>query len=317
MLRTTAKPIRDNRMESHLTEESLWADALAARLRVVQANFADDDAGTRHNFLVEEIERAMKGSLPEKRKAMLEALTGRFPTWHVPEPIQEKKSNPTSSHAETVEESLDRLINIIPVLSSEQREQFVGRLKTAGLVAESSSKAAVEMPPELQKRLHLDGTQSIAPDRVDRAFPILLDLALTLDQLVWTLWKQVAPKSVVRKDSDFGSLTGQYLTCSAEVSTAQVIQSLERTRKLIAGLLGAIGRAGGAYARERARLFDPAAIEAATRPEKKWNESSEFACWRKYVQLCREYGAESTIEKGIQEAVAKAAENLILGRPAS
>ena len=44
---------------------------------------------------------------------------------------------------------------------------------------------------------------------------------------------------------------------------------------------------------------------------------SEFACWRKYVQLCKEYGAEPVIEKGIQEAVAKAAENLIMGRPAS
>jgi hypothetical protein len=91
-------------------------------------------------------------------------------------------------------------------------------------------------------------------------------------------------------------------------------QSLERTRKLIAGLLGAIGRAGAAYARDRARLFDPGAIEADARAEKKWNESLEFACWRKYVQLQKEYGSEATVEKSIQEAMAKAAENLILGR---
>jgi len=84
-----------------------------------------------------------------------------------------------------------------------------------------------------------------------------------------------------------------------------------------AGLLGAVGRAGNTFARERARLFDPNAIEADARGEKKWNESLEFACWRKYVQLCKEYGAEPVIEKGIQEAMAKAAENLLLGRSAS
>ena len=95
----------------------------------------------------------------------------------------------------------------------------------------------------------------------------------------------------------------------------QVAQTLERTRKLIAGLLGAIGRAGAAYARDRARIFDPNSIEADARAEKKWNESVEFACWRKYVQLCKEYGAEPIIEKGIQEAMARAAENLIMGRP--
>jgi hypothetical protein len=138
-----------------------------------------------------------------------------------------------------------------------------------------------------------------------------------MDQLVWTLWKQLAPKSLIRRETDLAKLSAEYLTGSNEVSTAQVLQSLERTRKMVAGLLGAVGRAGGAYARERARLFDPNAIEADARSEKKWNESLEFACWRKYVQLCKEYGAEPVIEKGIQEAVAKAAENLIMGRPAS
>jgi hypothetical protein len=110
-------------------------------------------------------------------------------------------------------------------------------------------------------------------------------------------------------------LSGEYLAGSNEVSTAQLLQTLERTRKLVAGLLGAVGRAGAAYARDRARIFDPTAIEADARAEKKWNESVEFSCWRKYVQLCKEYGAEAAIEKSIQEAMAKATENLIMGRP--
>ena len=156
---------------------------------------------------------------------------------------------------------------------------------------------------------------SIGGERASKSFAILLDTVLALDQLVWTLWKQIAPKSAVRKEADLPKMTGEYLSGSKEVSTAQVVQNVERTRKLIASLMGAIGRAGAAFARERARIFDPSAIEADARAEKKWNESIEFACWRKYVQLCKEYGAEPIMEKGIQEAMARAAENLLLGRP--
>jgi len=47
-------------MESQFGEESLWASALAARLRVLQANFADDDAAARRDFITQEIERALK-----------------------------------------------------------------------------------------------------------------------------------------------------------------------------------------------------------------------------------------------------------------
>ena len=48
--------------------------------------------------------------------------------------------------------------------------------------------------------------------------------------------------------------------------------------------------------------------------EKKWNESVEAACWRKFVQQAKEHASEPAIEHEIQEAIAKAAENLILGR---
>ena len=67
-------------MEPHLSEESLWASALAARLKILQANFADDDAATREGYIVQEIEHALKGCVPEKRKTLLEALAVRFPS---------------------------------------------------------------------------------------------------------------------------------------------------------------------------------------------------------------------------------------------
>ncbi len=298
--------------ESHLSEDALWAGALAARLKVLQANLADDDPATRKGFIIDEINNALKGCVPEKRQALLDALTEQFPSWDLPAPAAAPAPEP-----QTPEALLKQLIESLPALSVPQREDFARQLKSAGLEIPGGGGGgggAIELPADLQKRLGPGAAKPVNAERAAKSLAMLFDMVLTLDQLVWTLWKQIATKSMVRKEADFGKLSGDYLSGSGEVSSAQLQQSLERTRKLIAGLLGAIGRAGASYARDRARLFDPGAIEADARAEKKWNESLEFACWRKYVQLQKEYGSEATVEKSIQEAMAKAAENLILGR---
>lgn len=301
-------------MESHLSEESLWANALAARLRVLQANFADDDPNTRQDFITQEIEQALKGILPEKRKTLLSALAERFPgapAAAAPVSIDNAPATPLAPDA-----LLERLVSVAPSLSAEQRASFALQLQRAGFTIEKAD-SGFTLAPEALKRIGLEPTASINTERGAKTFGMLIEVLLTLDQLVWTLWKQIAPRSVVRKEAEFSKLAGEYLTASSDVSSAQVLQSLERTRRMIAGLLGGLGRAGSAYARERARLFDPNAIQAVAGAEKKFTESLEFACWRVYVRLCKEYGAEAAIEKGIQEALTKAAENLILGRPAN
>jgi hypothetical protein len=305
-------------MEAPLSEESLWAVALAARLRTLQANFADDDAATRQTYLTEEIERALKGSVPEKRRALLDALAIRFPSWQTAAPVRDAAA-PAPAAPSTPEELLEQLLAKLPSLTDPQRAAFTGKLQAAGLIPEKAATtgAGIDLPAEMQRRLGLQTGQSFDPERAGKTLALLLDMVLTMDQLVWTLWKQLAAKSAIRKEADLVKLSAQYLTGSPEVSNAQMVQTLERTRKMVAGLLGAVGRAGAAFARERARLFDPEAIKADARSEKGAFESLEFACWRKYVQLCKEYGAEPVIEKGIQEAVAKAAENLVMGRPAS
>ncbi len=291
----------------------MWASALAARLRVLQANFADDDPATRQSYLVEEIERALKGCVAEKRKVFLDALGVRFPSWQNSAPVQVVVAG--APVVQTPESLLQQLLEIIPGLSPAQRAEMMDKLKSAGLVTQERVTAGIEIPPELQKRLGFPEGRAPNAERAAKLLALLLDMVLTMDQLIWMLWKQLATKSVIRREVDLSKLAGEYLAGNAEVSNTQVSQGLERTRKMIAGLLGAVGRAGSTYARERARLFDPTEIEADVRTEKKWNESLEYACWRKYVQLSKEYGAEPVIEKGIQDAVAKAAENLIMGRP--
>ena len=135
-----------------------------------------------------------------------------------------------------------------------------------------------------------------------------------MDQLSWKVWKQLAPKSAIRKESDLNRLAAAYLAGDAEVSTAQLTQLVEKMRRLVMALLNAVGSAGLAYAKSYVTRLSPEVIKDWAQMEKKWNESLEAACWRKFEQQAKEHASEPAMEREIQEAIAKAAENLILGR---
>ncbi|MDB6122851.1 MAG: hypothetical protein JWQ71_1844 [Pedosphaera sp.] len=297
----------------------MWASGLASRLRLVQANFADDAAPTRQNFIAEEIERALKGVVPSKRKVYLSALSEKFPAWQQstfsPSPVAAPTAAPVQ---ETPEVLLQKLLAVAPSLSPESKTEFARKLQQAGLaVTQNNGGGFPELPPELQKRLGLPPGKQPDPERALKMLVALSELTLALDQLVWALWKQMAPKSNFRKEAEFGKLAGPYLGGDAEVSTQLLNQPLERTRKLIAGLLGAVGRASSTYAKKHTARFAPEVIEDWAKIEKKWSESLEQVCWRKYVQHAKEHATEPAIENEIQEAIAKAAENLIMGRAAN
>jgi len=303
-------------MESYLPEEALWASGLAMRLRLIQANFADDPSSVRVGYLTEEIERALKPVSPTRRKIHLDSLAERFPAW---EGVRSAASSDVQVGAAplTAEELVGRLVQLAPTLSPEARAQFAGQLQAVGLSIKESANAFLELPPELQKKLGLPAGKPLQLERAVKFLAIAAELMLTLDQLAWALWKQLAPKSAIRKETELNRLAGSYLAGDAEVSTAQLLQPIEKTRRLIAGLLGAIGRAGSAYAKNYITRLSPEAIEDWAKMEKGRFEGLEAACWRKFIQQAKEHASEQAIEHEIQEAIAKAAEGLILGRAAS
>ncbi len=302
-------------METHLSEEAQWASGLASRLRLIQANFADDPANVRQGYIVEEIERALKAVTPSRRRPYLDSLAERFPAWEgVRTAASSDVTAPVSAAPRTPEEILADLVRIAPTLSPEARAAFSNQLQGAGFKIKESADAFLEIPADLQKKLGLAPGKPLQLERAVKLLAITTDLSLVLDQLVWALWKQLAPKSAIRKEAEFNRLAGAYLAGDAEVSTTQLMQPVEKTRRMIAGLLGAVGRAGSAYAKKYVSRLSPEVIEDYAKMEKKWNESIEAACWRKFVQQAKDHASEPAIEQEIQEAIAKAAENLILGR---
>ena len=305
-------------MESPLSEESLWASGLASRLRLIQANFADDPPSVRQGYIVEEIERALKPVSPTRRKAYLDTLAERFPAWESSRPAADQAPPPADPKVRaalvTPEEMVAGLIELAPTLPPEKRASFAAQLQAAGLVLKEASSPTLDLPPELQKRLGLPPGKPLQVERAVKLLAIVAEFSLALDQLAWALWKQINPKSAIRKEADLNRLASAYLTGDTEVSTAQLSQPVEKTRRLIAGLMGAVGRAGSAYAKKHVSRLSPEVIEDWAKMESRGWKSIEAACWLKYVQQAKEHGSEQAIEHEIMDAIAKAAENLILGR---
>lgn len=308
-----------------MSEDVEWANGLGSRLRLIQASFAEDDAATRQQYLSEEISRALKTVPPTKRRPFLQALAARFPSW---------EGAPAAKKAVEVElspeELVTRLVEIAPFLTIAQRRAFAEQLEAGGLVASrpaaaaapvaatsSSSGALVEVPEELQKKLGLRAEQALSQTRVLRLIAVLAEFSVTLDQLSWNVWKQVAPKSIVRRDAgpdgDFRKIAGPYLTGDDEVSTAQISQVVDKTRQLIAGLLAAIGSTGETFARQFLGRVAPNAIKEKADAESGFFVGPEQKCWRKYVEVFNEINGVS-IENEINGVLAKNTEELILGK---
>ena len=292
----------------------MWASGLASRLKLLQANFADDAPATRQNYITEEIDRALKGVVPARRKLYLEALAERFPSWSA---AQSAPIAPSAQSAapEAPSELLERFIQVASTLPAETKAEFVNKLKEAGLAPEEAGPAStIKLAPDAEKKVGLAPGTALNVDRAIKLLVLDSETVLALDQLSWTLWKQLAPRSSIRKDVEMPKLCGQYLAGDAEVSTQQLIQALEKTRRLVAGLMGAVGRAGNTYAKKQVARLSPEVIEDLAKMERKWTESVEVTAWRIFQRLAKEHLSEPAIENGIQEAMVKVAEDLMTGR---
>jgi hypothetical protein len=294
-------------------EASSWAHEMAGRLRMLQTSFADDPAAMRTEYLVEEIERSLKGIVANRRTEYLNALVRRFPG---PERIGAAPSNPTPAVVEpvkkTVEEIAEELLGRVDEFTKEGKERLESRFQTAGLIA--APDRVFDLPPELRGKLGLNPEQMLDDERLTKLFAALLEMVATLDNLTWSLWKTIAPKSVVQRDpgDSFQRTIGRHLAGDREVATLQIKQMLEKTRQLLAGLLSAIGPTGESYARHHLETFAPEKIRASVETGG-FLTNLEQKCWRRYVTLAGELNGPA-VEKQIVDTIVTYAEEIVSGR---
>ena len=123
---------------------------------------------------------------------------------------------------------------------------------------------------------------------------------LPLDQVVWAIWKQLAPRSVYRREADTAKLVAQYVSGDLEVATQQLTQALERTRRLVAGFVGAVRPASSVFAKNHVRRFSPDEIKGLGEMERTIMLSLEVASWRAFVRLANEHLSEPAIQNAMR-----------------
>jgi hypothetical protein len=292
-------------------EARSWAEKVAARLWMLQTSFADDSPEARHDYLVEEIERSIKDVVESRRSEYLAALMERFPG---PERIDAPYFKPpeVETAERTAQDVADELISRVHELSRDARAALAQRLQALGVFAPQGK--GVELPLEVLGKLGITPNESLDQERLIKLFTALLEIVVTLDHLIWKVWKNVAPKSTVRRDQSSENprrLIGRYLSGDREVATLQINQMLDKTRQLTAGLLSAVGPAGEIFARKYLEKFAPDKIRAGVESKSPGFISNvEQKCWRRYVELAADLSGQA-VEMQILEGIVAYTEELI------
>lgn len=299
--------------------KALSADAVANRLRLLQMDLADEEAPLRQEQLAEELDRALAARTPEQRKAFLEGLLARFPTWDRPGADLDAAAHPAGRSPTDERELADpsflvsRLVELAPEFSDEQRRLLVRRLTQADLLPESDGPALDKASAaKLLSKLQLAVDDRIDSRRMLSLVSVLMEFALSLDQVVWRTWQEVAPRADIRRKTQLRQQMGRYVTGDQKVSGKDVAQNLDALRQLVAGMIAAIGQVGQQFASKYASHISPEEIESLVRMEKRWHEGPAAACWRKYKELAG--GMDPTsIERDIKQVIADYTASLIKG----
>jgi len=307
------------------------AAAIASRMRLVQMDFADDEDKVREDFLAQEIQAAVHNLTPAQRDAMLDELLLRFPTWEASGPqatdgAADRQGAGTDGIAESTAGTLDqreqndwtflvtRLAELKPTLSDQQKAEVETTLREAGVIpAHVAQQWSPDEEAAVRKRLAIDESQAISPQRAIQLLAMLAEFAFSLDQVVWLAFREVAPQSDIKRTTGLDRQMGRFVTGDGDIGREQVLQEWEKNRQMVAGLIAAIGQLPRQFAKDYASKFSPDQIEEWARMQKKNPLGSlESAAWRHYRTLAGSMDDEA-IESEMKKLIAGFTENLIKG----
>jgi hypothetical protein len=294
--------------------------ATVNRLRLIQVDFADQPQEIRENYLADEVEHALAKLLPDQRAVFLQELKERFPTWDGQVAISAPSQQSGTQSASDTKELHDftflvaRLVQLAPTLTEEQRKTAITRLSEAGLAEKGTGPEWPAQPVKVLKtKLQLTDRDQLDATRLIELLSELVAFSSSLDQLVWATWKQVAPKSDMKRPTPVQRSFGRFVAGDQDISRSQVAADVDRLRQLMAGLISAIAQAGNLFAQRHVGKFSVANIEAYADKMPGMMVGKEVKCWRQYKELATAMDIQ-TIEIEIQNAIAEYTETLIRGR---
>lgn len=294
------------------------ANALAHRLRLVQADFVDQPEQARREILAEEVERALKGMTGEDRQALLLELGERFPAWDQNVQVAAVAAAPQSTmdQKELRDPSflVSRLEALAGSLSEAERTAIAERLKKVGMATAGEGNLPAGPAKGLLAAVGSAEGSALDAGRVLELTEMLVAFTLVIDQLVWRIWRDLSPSSSIKRPASFKADMARFISGDQDMARGQVRDDIERLRKVLAGLTSAAPRAGELFASRHVENLAPAAVEhLATRgPMPMMGNAKETACWRKYLELARGLDNE-TLTRDLLLMWGEAAEKIITG----
>ncbi len=294
--------IQSEQLENHVIRT-------ANRLRLIQVDFADESEHTRNGYLCEEIERALKLIMPEKRNEFLEKLKTRFPVPSLGNQVVQNgpaESRSPVAQADVLKDPellVKSLLEIAPTLSDENKEIIVNSLGPVAVHQEAKVNYSEQTFQKLQTVFQSEAGQSINPDRLMELSIILAEFVFKLEPLVWNVWRKLSPRSKIRQSADLKDIIGKFVFDVPDVSLEQIDNELKELQRLIAAIITAISQVGSQFARVHLAKFSPSEISALVKVEKgSIMVSQEVKCWRKYLKLASNLN-EDSIETEIRNAI--------------
>jgi hypothetical protein len=287
--------------------------ATASRLRLVQIDFADQPHAVRNEYLSDEIKRALDGVVPAERRAFLEQLQASFPTWdgRVEAQVSSTPAKSAFDELELQDPSFltERLVEVFATLDDAHRRAVIARLADAGIVAVGQYDWPQTPANTLKQKLAMNAPDNIDPHRLLDLSALLAELVCSLDQVVWSAWRQIAPQANVKRPANLQKTMGRFTAGDQDTPRGQVAQDLSKLRMLTAGLIAAMSQTGR-FAVQHYKNFGPEEIKALVGTSM---IGAEGRYWRKYVELAAAQDP-IVVEQEIRKAIADYCEQVIRGQ---
>ncbi len=295
-----------------------WAAGVAQRLKMIQSNWAEEDLAVRQDYIREEVSRSLEQVSASERPACLQALQRYFPARSTPQTTVVRETTEPPS----LDESCSSFLSLYKAADDEDKAMIMKRLEGAGIVVGTSSEPQasddemLDLGPDVIRRLRLKPGSQINSARVLKLMVHLLDAVLSIDDLVWNLWKKVAPNSSIKRKhrADLRTQIGGYLTNNPNISFSDVSESMDMSRRVNTSLLGALGPLGRNFASRHSAKFSPSAIEEAVELEGGGGflKAKAVQCWQKYEELSNDMD-ETAVNQLLNELLSSYAEELMVG----
>ncbi len=298
---------------SLLPAEDQWAATMAANLRLLLAAGADESAAQRDALIEDQVTRGLDTLPLAQRARSFERLKAHFPALSAAgyATTSAAATGPVPTEpAEVVAIVSDAWVRFSPEQREALREQLAG-LGIADAPAEATDFS------EVKKVFALAPNDPLVPQRFSRLTITETDFLIKVDQLAWSVWKQIAPQSPVKRENpygDFRAMLRRYLKGDPEITDLHMAQQIERTRQLALSLMGALAIPARAFLKRYQNRYSPDAVMDTVKIEGgsggMFSGPPEKKFWLKYVEFAADIN-EHTVQADMMESIARSVEDMM------